>query len=155
MENFYNWMSKSLPFSEVDIWFSVHNIIPERVELFGDIFNSLAILIIDTYFGEESHETKVILSSHDKKNHFDWCWSKMIKDYEKENILIDSDGEHKEYLWNFFHDSFYSQSQIDYREAIPEFIEELFDLNKPFAKSDLDILTELYKTLQNKVIHVG
>jgi hypothetical protein len=31
----------------------------------------------------------------------------------------------------------------------------LFDLNKPFAKSDLDILTELYKTLQNKVIHVG
>ena len=65
------------------------------------------------------------------------------------------DGEHKEYLWNFFHDSFYSQSQVDYREAIPEFIEELFDLNKPFAKSDLDILTELYKTLQNKVIHVG
>ena len=79
----------------------------------------------------------------------------MIKDYEKENILIDSDGEHKEYLWNFFHDSFYSQSQGNYREAIPEFIEELFDLNKPFAKSDLDILTELYKTLQNKVIHIG
>jgi len=49
----------------------------------------------------------------------------------------------------------FSESQVDYREAIPEFIEELFDLNKPFAKSDLDILTELYKTLQNKVIHVG
>ncbi len=108
MENFYNWMSKPLPFSEVDIWFSVHNIIPERVELFGDIFNSLAILIIETYFGEESHETKVVLSGEDKKNHFDWCWGKLIKDYEKENILIDSDGEHKEYLWNFFHDSFYS-----------------------------------------------
>ena len=32
--------------------------------------------------------------------------------------------------------------------------DELFNLDTPFAKSDLDILTELYKTLQNKVIHV-
>jgi hypothetical protein len=94
------------------------------------------------------------MSESDKKNHFDWCWDKLIKDFENENILIDSDGEHKEYLWNFFLDSFYTQPQVNIREAIPEFIEELFNLEKPFAKSDLDILTELYKTLQNKVIHV-
>jgi|LauGreDrversion4_2_1035121.scaffolds.fasta_scaffold06480_9 hypothetical protein len=154
MENFYNWMSKPVPFSEVEIWFSVHNMIPERIELFGVVFTSLAYSIIDTYFGEDNYETKVVMSESDKKNHFDWCWDKLIKDFENENILIDSDGEHKEYLWNFFLDSFYTQPQVNIREAIPEFIEELFNLEKPFAKSDLDILTELYKTLQNKVIHV-
>ena len=154
MENFYNWMSKPVPFSEVEIWFSVHNMIPERIELFGVVFTSLAYSIIDTYFGEDNYETKVVMSESDKKNHFDWCWDKLIKDFENENILIDSDGEHKEYLWNFFLDSFYTQTQVNIREAIPEFIEELFNLEKPFAKSDLDILTELYKTLQNKVIHV-
>jgi hypothetical protein len=31
------------------------------------------------------------------------------KRFEKENILIDSDGDHQEYMWNFFQDSFYSQ----------------------------------------------
>ena len=154
MENFYNWMSMPVPFSEVEIWFSVHNMIPERIELFGVVFTSLAYSIIDTYFGEDNYETKVVMSESDKKNHFDWCWDKLIKDFENENILIDSDGEHKEYLWNFFLDSFYTQPQVNIREAIPEFIEELFNLEKPFAKSDLDILTELYKTLQNKVIHV-
>jgi len=147
-------MSKPVPFSEVEIWFSVHNMIPERIELFGVVFTSLAYSIIDTYFGEDNYETKVVMSESDKKNHFDWCWDKLIKDFENENILIDSDGEHKEYLWNFFLDSFYTQPQVNIREAIPEFIEELFNLEKPFAKSDLDILTELYKTLQNKVIHV-
>ncbi len=154
MENFYNWMSKPIPHSEVEVWFSVHNMIPERIELFGVVFTSLAYSIIDTYFGEDNYETKVVMSESDKKNHFDWCWDKLIKDFENENILIDSDGEHKEYLWNFFLDSFYTQPQVNIREAIPEFIEELFNLEKPFAKSDLDILTELYKTLQNKVIHV-
>jgi hypothetical protein len=60
MENFYNWMSKPIPHSEVDIWFSVHNMIPERIELFGVMFKSLAISIIETYFGEDSSETKVV-----------------------------------------------------------------------------------------------
>lgn len=154
MENFYNWMSKPVPFSEVEIWFSVHNMIPERIELFGIIFTSLSFNIVDTYFGEENYETKVVMSDSDKKKHFDWCWDKLLKDFENENIIIDSDGEHKEYMWRFFLDSFYHQPEINIREAIPEFVEELFNLDKPFAKSDLDILTELYKTLQNKVIHV-
>jgi hypothetical protein len=40
------------------------------------------------------------------------------------------------------------------RTAIPKFIEELFDLEKPFAKSDLDILTEIYKLLDKHVKHL-
>lgn len=39
------------------------------------------------------------------------------------------------------------------RNAIPQFVSELFDLNKPFAKSDLDILTEIYKLLDRNVVY--
>ena len=38
--------------------------------------------------------------------------------------------------------------------AIPDFIKDLFDQDKPFAKSDLDILTEIYKLLDKNVVHV-
>jgi hypothetical protein len=53
----------------------------------------------------------------------------------------------------FFMDSFYSQKEKKIRDAIPEFIDELFNLDKPFAKSDLDFLTEIYKILNKNVEH--
>jgi hypothetical protein len=35
--------------------------------------------------------------------------------------------------------------------AIPEFIEDVFNLEKPFTKSDLDILTELYNMFEKNM----
>lgn len=154
MENFHNWLSVPLPTEDVDTWFRAHNMIPERIDLYGEIFKSLSLVVIDTYLGDEVTETKVVLDQQDVINHFEWCWNKLIKDYEKENIIIDSDGDHKDYLSSFFLDSFYSQKEKNIRDAIPEFIDELFNLDKPFAKSDLDILTEIYKLLNKNVIHI-
>jgi hypothetical protein len=72
-----------------------------------------------------------------------------------ENIKIQLEGEHKEYLKTFFEDSFYNQEEYNIRDAIPKFIDELFNLEKPFAKSDLDILTEVYKVLNKNVNHIS
>jgi len=38
MENFFNWMSKPVPPDEVIVWFNVHNMNYEKIELCGDIF---------------------------------------------------------------------------------------------------------------------
>jgi hypothetical protein len=154
MENFHNWLSVPLPTEDVDTWFRAHNMISESIDLYGEIFKSLSLIVIDTYLGDEVVETKVVLNHQDMVNHFEWCWGKLIKDYEKENIIIDSEGDHKDYLTLFFLDSFYSQKEKNIRDAIPEFIDELFNLDKPFAKSDLDILTEIYKLLNKDVIHI-
>lgn len=153
MENFFNWMSKPIPSNEVEVWFQVHNILPEKVELYGDIFLTLSQIILDTYLGDEDLETKITMSDVDIDNHFNWSWKKTIKNFELEKIVIESNGEHKEYLKNFFHDSFYHQEKKLMRNAIPQFVSELFDLNKPFAKSDLDILTEIYKLLDRNVVY--
>ncbi len=153
MENFYNWMSVPLPSSDVDTWFRAHNMIPEKIDLFGNIFKSLSIIVIDTYLGDDVLETKVVLDKDDILNHFEWCWNKLLKDYSMENILIQDTGDHKDYMSTFFMDSFYSQKEKNIRDAIPDFIDELFNLDKPFAKSDLDFLTEIYKILNKNVEH--
>ena len=151
MENFFNWMSKPIPKDEVIIWFNVHNMNYEKIELYGDIFKSLNHIIIDTYMGDETHETRISLSKEDKELHFEWCWNKMLEDFRKENIIIKHGGEHKEYFKSFFFDTFYNQSEKNIKESIPNFLFEVFDVEKPFSKSDLDILTELYKLMEKNI----
>ena len=71
MENFFNWIAKPVPNDEVVIWFNVHNMIYEKIELYGDIFKSLNYVITDTYMGDSNGnaiETKIVLSQDDKKS---------------------------------------------------------------------------------------
>jgi hypothetical protein len=151
MENFFKWMSKPIPYDEVVVWFSVHNMVPERVELYGDIFKSIFQLISDTYLGDDGSETKIIMSIEDKEKHFNWCWNRLLDNFRKENIKIKSEGIHKDYFWEFFKDTYYNQQNESVRKTIPQFINELFDLRKAFTKSDLDIITELYKALEKNI----
>ena len=151
MENFFNWMSKTIPDEEVLVWFNVHNMSYEKIELFGDIFKSLNYTIVDTYMGETEGETKITLTQEDKENHFEWCWNTTLKNFKKEKIIIKPNGEHKEYFKQFFLDSFYNQYQENVRISIPEFLNDVFDVQKPFSKSDLDILTELYKMIEKNM----
>lgn len=151
MENFFTWMSKPLPKDEVTIWFNVHNMSYEKIELVGDIFKSLNQTIIDTYLGDENVETKITLNQEDKEKHFEWCWNKVLEDFRKENFIIKHSGEHKNYFKDFYMDTFYNQSEKSVKKSIPNFIHDVFDIEKPFTKSDLDILTELYKLMDKNI----
>jgi hypothetical protein len=154
MENFFNWIAKPLPNDEVVTWFNVHNMIYEKIELYGDIFKSLHYVITDTYMGDsngDSPETKIVMSPDDKKSHFDWCWGKMVENFQKENITITIDGEHKNYLKSFYMDTFYHQTQKNVKDSVPVFLNEIFNISKPFSKSDLDMITEIYKMMEKNV----
>jgi hypothetical protein len=154
MENFFNWIAKPLPNDEVVIWFNVHNMIYEKIELYGDIFKSLNYVITDTYMGDsngDSPETKIVMSPEDKQSHFDWCWGKMVENFHKENITITIDGDHKDYLKSFYMDTFYHQTQKNVKDSVPVFLNEIFNMSKPFSKSDLDMITEIYKMMEKNV----
>jgi hypothetical protein len=144
-------MTKVIPKDEIVIWFNIHNMYYEKIDLFGDVFKSLNYIILNTYMGNEYRETKIILTKEDDENHFNWCWNKLIKDFRKENILIGEDGEHKDYFKSFFNDTFYYQSDKETRESIDTFLNDIFDVHKDFIKPDLVILTEYYKILQKYV----
>jgi hypothetical protein len=151
MENFFNWMTKPMPQEDVIIWFNIHNMTYEKIELYGDIAKSLTKIIMDTYLGETVSETKIMMSDEDKMAHFDWCWKTMVEDFRKENIIVKLNGEHKDYFRGFYLDTFYQPAEKNIKVSIPSFIFDVFDVEKTFTKSDLDILTELYKLMEKNL----
>jgi hypothetical protein len=153
MENFFNYITKPLNPEDVDLWFRINNVIPEKLELFSDFSQSLNLIICETYLGEElkSNETKITLSNEDNEKHFSWCWNKTIDNFKKENLTFENNGEHYEYFKSFFEEIFYNQKEKVVRDSINNFFNDLFDLNKPFTKSDLDMISAIYKLLDKNL----
>jgi hypothetical protein len=151
MENFFNWMSKPIPKDDVILWLNIHNMNYEKIELFGDFFKSLNQIIFDTYLGEEMSETKIDMTEEDKISHFDWCWEKTLQNFKKENITVRGTGQHYDYLKSFFLDTFYNPKDKKLKIAISEFIDDIFNMDKPFSKSDLDLLTEFYQMIDKNL----
>jgi len=155
MENFYSWMMKPVNHDDVEVWFNVNNMIYEKRQLFSDFTFGLHYLIKSTYLGDDTDnksETKLVLSQEEKISHFDWCWKKTIENFSKENIKFNPKGEHREYYEKFFMDLFYNAENKTISENIDAFFYELFDEEKMFTKSDLDMLTEIYKLLNKNIL---
>jgi uncharacterized membrane protein len=148
MENFFNWMTKPLPKEELIIWFNIHNMTYEKIELYGDVFKSLNQIILDTYLGDTIFATKIVLTDEDNLSHFEWCWKKTIDNFKKEDIHIKYEGEHKDYFKSFYMDTFYNQNEERIKNSIPKFLMDIFDVGVSYSKSDLDLLTELYKLVE-------
>lgn len=154
MDNFFNYITKNLDPEEVDIWFRVNNIIPEKMELYYDLSFSLFFLIKSTYLGssENSTETKVEMTTEDNKKHFEWCWNKILDNFQKENISFEKEGEHKDYLHSLFQEIYYNQQKEVVRNSIDTFFNDLFNREKPFTQVDLDLIYNIYKTLDKNLV---
>jgi hypothetical protein len=150
--NFFNYITKQLNKEEVDIWFRTNNIIPEKMELYYDFCNSLYLKITETYLGDSDNgETKITMSEEDKENHFNWCWKKVLEDFQKEEIVFEKDGEHYTYFKVFFDEIFYKQEDKKIRHSIDVFFKDMFDFEKTFTRSDLDMILDIYKNLDNNL----
>jgi len=153
MENYFNYITKNLEPEQVDTWFKSKNIVPEKMELFYDFCHSLYILIKNTYLGEDSNkETKIEMTEDDNKKHFVWCWNKNIENFSKENINFSSEGEHFDYFFIFFSDIFYNQKESKIKISIEYFFNDLFNRDKPFTQIDLDLIYNIYNSLDKKLI---
>jgi hypothetical protein len=146
---------KPVNHDDVEVWFNVNNMIYEKRQLFSDFTFSLYYLISSTYLGDDldnTSETKLVLSQEDKLKHFDWCWKRTLDNFSKESIRFNVKGEHREYYEKFFMDLFYNAENKTISENIVKFFQELFDEEKMFTKSDLDMLTEIYKLLNKNIL---
>ena len=151
MENFFNWMSKPLPHEDIIVWFNIHNLNYEKIELYGDFFKSLNQIVSDTYLGDYNSEIKIEMSKEDKSSHFDWCWNKLIADQKKEKFIFKVEGQHKDYFKNFFIDTFYNDKEKKVKDSIKNFLDDVFNLDTNFTKSDLEILTEIYNLMEKNI----
>ena len=150
MENLFKYLSKPLTSDDVDVWFRINNIIIEKLELYSDFFHSLNNIISETYLGftVESNEKKITFNLYVSKGlkHY-----KVLSNFDKENIKFKYNGEHLDYFKSFYIENFYSQKEKDSRDMINVYLIELFDVKKPFTKSDLDMLSTVYKILDNNL----
>lgn len=154
MDNFFNYITKNLDPEEVDIWFRVNNIIPEKMELYYDLSYSLYLLIKKTYLGDNdvNNETKVEMSEEDNKKHFDWCWNKTLGNFKKESIVFEVKGDHYDYFLSLFSELYYKQNKEVIRNSIDVFFNDLFNREKPFTQVDLDLIYNIYKTLDKNLL---
>tara|TARA_Y100001938_G_C7905478_1_gene336828 strand:- start:73 stop:543 length:471 start_codon:yes stop_codon:yes gene_type:complete len=144
---FYKYVTEPIPKKDLDLWLKANNIISEKSELFFYFIKSLYLLVDKTYLGSD-----VIKDEDDVVNHFKWCWNKTIDNLEKEGILFQREGPHYDYFWNFFLESFYGDKFDSVINRVDKFFSTLFKISDRKTKSELDIYTELYKTLDNNLI---
>ena len=154
MDNFFNYITKNLDPEEVDVWFRVNNIIPEKMELYYDLSFSLFILIKSTYLGdtEKGAETKVEMTQDDNVKHFEWCWNRTLENFGKESVVFEKEGEHKDYFFSLFQEIYYNQNKESVRNSIDVFFNDLFNRGKPFTQVDLDLIYNIYKTLDKNLL---
>lgn len=128
--------------NQIDIWYRVYNIHREKIELFYDFLNSLYDLIDETFLGED-----ILYKDIDQKNHFNWCWNKTLDNFSKERIYFNETGVHYNYFWNFFREAYYITKIENGTLRIKEYFSKLFDFKHKKSRSELDMLTEIYKLL--------
>jgi hypothetical protein len=153
MEEFLKYLTKIVKPEEIDVWAKMHNIIPEKLELFSDFCSSLIILVEKTYLGGDPglNETKITMTEEDDERHFIWCWRKNIENFRKEGIIFEYDGDHFDYMRSFLAQSFYRDKTNDTPYSVKDFFEKVFDLRGNLSKSDLDTTLEIYKLLEKKM----
>ena len=139
---------------DVEIWFLANNILPELTNLFEDFCLSLFYLMEDTYlgdYGDESRHTRIGMTKKNNMEHFEWCWTKTIDNFKKENINFKFENNDYDFFKEFFFEVFYEQKGKEMKDGLKSFLEQLFNLKKTHTKSDLEMFTDVYKTLERSL----
>jgi hypothetical protein len=130
--------------NQAEVWYKAYNIIHEKTELFYDFVISLYDVIDETYLGPD-----VVITEAQQKQHFEWCWKKVIHSFEKESIHFRESGQHHHYMWSFFNEAYYMNDTTQNR--IKEYFTKLFKFDYRKTRSELDMLTEIYKILESNL----
>ena len=75
-----------------------------------------------------------------------------LENFNKESILFNDKGEHLDYFLDFFVEIFYDQKEDKIKNSIGTFFSDVFDRKKPFTKSDLDMISSIYKSLDKNIL---
>lgn len=145
-EGYLEFISSESYKHQLDIWYRAYNISREKTELFRDFIITLFNIVDETFLGED-----VIFSKEDQKSHFTWCWNKVIGNFIKERIFFKENGDHFEYFWNFFLEAYYHNKIENNIIKIFEYFDTLFDFKHRKSRSELDMLTEIYKLLDQNL----
>jgi hypothetical protein len=145
-EGYLEFVSSESYKHQLDVWYKTYNISLEKTQLFFDFASTLQQIIDSTFLGVD-----VIYTETDQKNHFTWCWDKLLDNFAKEKILFKERGTCYHYFWNFYLEAFYFPKMEDKTVRIDEYFYKLFSFTHRKTRSELDMLTEVYKMLEQNL----
>jgi len=148
-KEFFDYVSTPITEDLREISFKVHNIIPEKTELYHEILISLFDILFHTYLGKE-----IINTEKKSREHFEWCWKKNISNFNKEKIFFNEEKEILDYFTQFALESFYDEDLDKIEELqtkIKWFWSKCFDYGSTRTRSELDILVEVYKLFEKSL----
>lgn len=146
--DFIEYISKPMKKEDILLLYKINNVTPERSALYLDFTHSLYDLIVTTYLGDE------VMDSDSIKQHFDWCWKKVIGSFQKEKIYFES-IELYNYFFTLFLESFYTEVDKSEKNVnkLLEFWQDIFEYSVTKTLSELEAFIDLYKifdrSLQN------
>lgn len=122
----------------------------ERANLLLDFVQSITQKIVRTYLGD------TLMTTEDKRKHFDWCWKSVLKDFSKENIFFNKKGSLYNYFLSFFNEIFYLEQEKEEKkfQKTLYFIINSFNYKRLKTKSEIDSFLDLYKIF-NKSFEVS
>jgi len=144
---FMNYMVTPLSYEQMHLLYKANDIKFDRCSLYYDFIKSLNITLVNTYLGEE-----YINSEREVKEHYIWCFNKVIKDFKNEKVLFDETDKLKEYFFYFYYELFYNNSEKSLSK-LNKLADLSFDFNRLKSRSDIDILIELYKMFEKSLYH--
>lgn len=145
-ESYLEFISSESYKHQLDVWYRTYNISFEKTQLFYDFTSTLYQIAESTFLGSDVINTEV-----DQKNHFTWCWDKLLENFAKEKIFFKERGNCYEYFWNFYNEAFYFPKMEDRTIRIDEYFYKLFSFTYRKTRSELDMLTEVYKMLEQNL----
>lgn len=141
---FLNYINKPLNREKINFIYVENKISLERCELYSDFVESLIMLVIMTYLGDD------VTNFKQQQEHYKWCWKKTTENFEKEGILIGDMNCYK-YFAEYLFDVFYPLPDKNKNKHIISNIRKLwvfmFDTTNLKSRSDLDNFLQAYKIL--------
>ena len=145
-ESYLEFVTSESYKQQIDIWYRAYNISREKTNLFYDFLVSLYELIDTTYLGSD-----VVISYEDQKNHFTWCWDKTVDNFSKEKIHFKEHDSAYQYFLNFFIEAYYYNQMEDNIIRIKDYFYVLFSFKHRKSRSELDMLSEIYKLMEQNL----
>ena len=149
-KKFVNHIKKPLTKENMTTLFNSKNVKYERCELYHDFLQSLIVTIFDTYLGDE------YTKQHQREIHFQWCWTKVINDFEAEGIIFKPCVELYRYFLTFFTQLFYNlitkRPLQDHEKDLSSLWEYIFNYNTLKTRADIDRLVEVYQLFDKSLL---
>ena len=146
---FLNYIKNPLSETSIAILYDANSVRFDKCQLYSDFVCSLLMLVFDTYLGD------VITTEKQQIEHFNWCWDKVVNNFNEEGIRINSKKLYN-YFLEFMLEVFYNYEDKNVYGYIDNGIlkiwYEVFIYDKQKTQADIDTMVEIYKIFEKSII---